>query len=69
MSGRDSVRVSIYDSLAEFHLGIEKNAGALLGVPFAVTLLLVAPAALVELSPIVALAVGIAAEVPWLAAY
>jgi hypothetical protein len=67
MNGRGSLRVSIYDSLAGFYRGIEKNAGSLLGVPFAVTALLVALAACVELSPIAALAVGIAAGVPWLA--
>ena len=68
MNGRGSARVSIYDSLGEFHRGVEKNAGSLIGVPFAVTALLIALAACVELSPIVAIAFGVGAGVPWLVA-
>lgn len=68
MNGRGSARVSIYDSLGEFYRGIEKNAGSLLGVPFPVTVLLLALAGCVELSPLAALSAGLATGTPWLAA-
>lgn len=67
MNGRGSARVSIYDSLGDFHRGIEKNAGSLIGVPFPVTVLLLALAGCVELSPLVALAAGLGTGTPWLA--
>src|SRR5690606_2591895 len=68
MNGRGSARVSIYDSLGEFYRGIEKNAGSLLGVPFPVTVLLLALAGCVELSPLAALSAALAPGTPWLAA-
>lgn len=68
MNGRGSARVSIYDSLSDFRRGIEKNAGSLIGVPFAVVALLIGLAGCVELSPLVALAAGLATGTPWLAA-
>ena len=68
MNGRGSARVSIYDSLGEFYRGVEKNAGSLARMPFALTALAVAIAGCVELSPLAAFATGIAADVPWLTA-
>lgn len=68
VDGLGSARVSVYDSLAEFCSGIEKNAGTLAQRPFVVTLLVIVLGGLVELSPIAAFLTGVFADIAWLTA-
>jgi glycosyltransferase involved in cell wall biosynthesis len=66
MNGRGAASVSIYDSLREFYLGVEKNGPSLAGLPFSLLAIVFALLACVEYSPLVALAVGLSRGVGWL---
>jgi len=68
VGGRGAARVSIYESFGAYVRGVEKNGGTFAGTPFAAVAAGFAVAACVELSPIAALALGIAGCVPWLVA-
>lgn len=68
MNGRGACSVSIYDSLGEFFRGVEKNGSSLAAAPFAQVAAVFLLLGCLEYSPLVALAVGLAAHVAWLAA-
>lgn len=59
-NGYGIASISIYGSLGEFFRGVEKNAGSLARVPFAAVAAAIAVAAFFELSPLLALASGVA---------
>jgi len=67
MNGRDAAWLPSYGSVAEFLRGIEKNGSSLAGTPFPAVLAAMAVAGLVEYSPLIALAVGLATHTGWLA--
>ena len=58
-NGQGIASISIYDSLAEFFRGVEKNAGSLARAPFAVVVTALLVAGSIELSPFFALASGV----------
>lgn len=68
MNGRDAAWLPSYGSVPEFLRGIEKNGSSLAGTPFPLVVAGMAIAGLVEYSPLVALAVGLATQTGWLAA-
>jgi hypothetical protein len=55
MNGRGSLKVNIYDSLAEFYRGVEKNAGTLSAVPLWLFSTFLAAALAVEFAPLIAI--------------
>jgi hypothetical protein len=67
MNGRDAAWLPSYGSIAEFLRGVEKNGASLAGTPFAAVAAGMVLAGLVEYSPLLTLAAGLATNTPWLA--
>lgn len=67
VNGRGAARVSIYDDLPAFFNGVEKNGGTFAGTPFAAIAAVFALLGCVEYSPLLAIGVGLAVGIPWLA--
>ena len=67
VNGRGAASVSIYDDLPAFFRGVEKNGSTFAGGPFVFVALVFVLLGCVEYSPLVALAVGLAAHIGWLA--
>lgn len=68
MNGRDAAWLPSYGSVREFLRGIEKNGSSLAGTPFPLVVTGMVVAGLVEYSPLIALAVGLATQSGWLTA-
>ncbi|NTU71497.1 MAG: glycosyltransferase [Coriobacteriia bacterium] len=66
LNGRDAASVSIYGSVGEFFCGVEKNGGTFAGTPFPLVALVFALFGLIEYSPLLALALGLGAQITWL---
>jgi glycosyltransferase involved in cell wall biosynthesis len=67
MNGRGAIRVSIYDSVAEFFRGVEKNAGSLAMRPFALVCAGMAVGLSIEFAPLATVAWSVASGGPgWL---
>lgn len=67
MNGRGAASVSIYNSVAAFYRGVEKNGSSLGSAPFVAVLVVFACFACLEYSPLIALGVGLGAGIGWLA--
>ncbi len=68
MNGRDAAWLPSYPSLAAFMRGVEKNGSSLAGTPFPLVAVGMVLAGLVEYSPLIALAAGLATQTGWLTA-
>jgi len=66
MNGRRAASVSIYDGLAAFFRGIEKNGSSLARAPFAAVVLVFGLLGGLEYSPLLALGLGVGAHLGWL---
>ncbi len=66
VNGRRAASVSIYDSLGEFFRGVEKNGSSLAGRPFWLVAFTFAVLGLIEMSPLLAVGVGLGAGIAWL---
>jgi Glycosyl transferase family 2 len=69
MNGRRAVSVNMYDTMSDYFRGCEKNGSTLASAPFTVLVLFFLAFGVLEFSPLIALGVGIAAGIPWLAAF
>ncbi len=68
MNGRDAAWLPSYPSVAAFMRGVEKNGSSMAGTPFALVAAGMLLAGLVEYSPLITLAVGLATQTGWLTA-